>query len=173
MQTNLKNKKGITFIEVIFALPVALLSIFAAVAAILGAMGFNETARAYTQAMNLGIYRLEEIRNYATSDAASFQTNVLKYNGVRFPKYGIDDPTERNQLRGLGIDPSRTEALTRISMISSDLADVVVVVSYQDKSGRVIGEDKNFNGVLNVGEDANGNSVLDSPIAFHALVARK
>ena len=168
------NRNGLTYTEIILALPIALLSILAATAAILGAMGFNETARAYTQGMNLGIYRLEEIRKSATLNVSSFSTQMVSnYNNKRFPTYGTALQAEVNALESLGIAPLGAEAITRVSMISSDLADVTVVVCSKDKNGKVIGEDKNFNGILDGSEDTNGNGILDSPITFHTLVARK
>ena len=174
MHKKLKNRRGLTYVEVIFALPIALFSIFAAMAAIMSALTFNENARAYTQAMNLGLYRLEEVRNYATLDAESFRAKMLDDHNQRFPTYEVDVQSELDAIRSLGLDPARTEAVTRVSMLSTyDLADVTVVICYKDKNGRAVGEDRNFNGVLDSGEDGNGNELLDSPIMFHVLVARK
>ena len=39
-------------------------------------------------------------------------------------------------------------------------------------SGRVIGEDKNLNGRLDAGEDANGSGWMDSPVMISTLIAR-
>jgi hypothetical protein len=173
-----KNKKGLTYTEILITLPIALLSIFSAVAAILGSIGFNETAKAYTLGMNFAAHRLEEIRKEATTDAITFRQKMLSYNNKRFPTYPPVYPNpsqqEDNTLRGLGLDPFRAEAMTRVTMLSTyDLADVTVVVCVKDKRDRVIGEDKNFNGVLDSGEDTNSNNVLDSPLTLHVLVARK
>lgn len=171
------NRRGLTYTEVIIALPLALLSVFAAAATILSATSFNQTSKGYTQAMNLGVYRLEQIRAQATLDVAAFRTAMLSYNGVRFPiyppRYPVPSQQEDNTLRSLGIGPTEAEVLSRVSMVDANLADVTLVVCYRGKNGQVIGEDKDFDGILDAGEDSNPNGRIDSPIVFHALVARK
>ncbi len=41
---------------------------------------------------------------------------------------------------------------------------VTISFSWKERSGRIIGEDKNLNGILDAGEDTNGNGQLDSPV---------
>lgn len=53
----------------------------------------------------------------------------------------------------------------------SDLRRVRLTASFQSRLQKV-GEDKNFNGVLNSGEDVNANSRLDSPAELVTLIAK-
>jgi len=52
------------------------------------------------------------------------------------------------------------------------LIRIKVVVCHRQKN-HAIGEDANFNGILDGGEDANGNGELDSPCQIETVVANK
>ena len=79
---------------------------------------------------------------------------------------------------GAGGTPGNTFSLSqitgkgRITIDSSttNLLKIDVVVSFQYRNGRIMGEDLNLNGALEVGEDANGNGVLDSPIKLSTYI---
>lgn len=79
---------------------------------------------------------------------------------------------------GAGGTPGNTFSLSqitgkgRITIDSSttNLLKIDVVVSFQYRNGRIMGEDLNLNGALDVGEDANGNGVLDSPIKLSTYI---
>lgn len=55
---------------------------------------------------------------------------------------------------------------------SSDPDHVVVTVSFswRERSGRIIGEDADLDGTLDVGEDANGNGQLDSEVEMTTVI---
>ena len=166
---NKSKKGGFTYLEVVFSLPLLLLSVLVAATAILSSLNYNDTARLKNKAVNVGIWRMEQIRTEAVS-ANNFNTRMLAYNGVKYPA------TEegKSQLRTLGIEnPDDIEILSRVSITQADLADVTVTVCYRGRSGRVMGEDQDLDGVLSGAEDINQNGLIDSPINFHTLVARK
>lgn len=170
---NCKKTEGFTYTEVIMTLPVVLLSILAAIGTLLGSMQYNDLAQAKTKAMNLAIYRIEEIKSKATTDTLNFQTVMTAYHNVRYPSA---PPTQEqiNILYGLGITvPTDIEAISTVTKIEEDLMDVTVTVFYRSKNGRMVGEDKNLNNVLDAGEDSNNNGALDSPIILKTMVARK
>lgn len=60
-----------------------------------------------------------------------------------------------------------------IDASNTNLLQVETTVSFRLKNGRVVGEDTNLNGVLNVGEDFNGNGKLDSVVNLITLMARR
>ena len=60
-----------------------------------------------------------------------------------------------------------------IDSSNADLLRIEVVVSWQNRNNRVVGEDKNFNGSLDAGEDANGNLRMDSPVSLVTSIARR
>jgi len=53
------------------------------------------------------------------------------------------------------------------------LFKIKITCSWQERGGRVIGEDKNLNGQLDTGEDTNGNGELDSPLQIVSYIANK
>lgn len=97
--------------------------------------------------------KLEEMRN---SDFTALYTT---YNGTNFNPNGF----------------SSGEAKGAISINNSNpnLLQVFVSVSWMTRSNRVIGEDKNLNGVRDAGEDLNGNLRLDSPCQIATLMAQR
>jgi hypothetical protein len=171
---NLAKRDGFTYTEILLTLPIILISIFAAAAALMGSLSFNQTARFHTQAMNFGIWRMEQIRSNATLDPSAFRAAMLSFNNRRYPPV-IPAQGDVNTMQSLGLDPTGMEVISRAAMLSptADIADVTVLVCYRDKGGRVVGEDRDFDGALDAGEDRNGNGGLDSPIMFRSMVARK
>ena len=57
-----------------------------------------------------------------------------------------------------------------VSAVDANLLKVTTSFSWREKDGRVIGEDKNLNGILDAGEDANGNGILDSSVELVTYV---
>ncbi len=50
---------------------------------------------------------------------------------------------------------------------------VTINASFKVKNDRVVGEDKNLNGTIDVGEDVNSNSVLDSSVNVTTYVSKR
>jgi hypothetical protein len=59
-----------------------------------------------------------------------------------------------------------------INDTNPELLQATVSVCWRQKN-RVIGEDKNLNGALDAGEDANGNKILDSPVELTTLIVNR
>jgi len=53
------------------------------------------------------------------------------------------------------------------------LFEAKITAHFKLPNGRIIGEDKNLNGILDAGEDLNGNGELDSPVFLKSFVSRK
>lgn len=106
---------------------------------------------ALSQAQN----KLEEIRNHTYStiaaDYASGGTPGNTFNLSLINGKGV-----------IYIDSSNSELLT-----------VEIVVSWQNKYNRIIGEDVNLDGALNAGEDLNSNGKIDSSIELISYVTRR
>jgi len=81
----------------------------------------------------------------------------------------------------LGGDPGNTFDLTHlngkgiiyIDSTNADLLEIKIVVSWENKYNRVIGEDANLNGVLDAGEDLNTSGELDSIATIVSYIARR
>ena len=56
---------------------------------------------------------------------------------------------------------------------SAEVIGIKVVVYWKDKYNRIVGEDQNFDGVLAVGEDLNGNNQHDSPASLISMITRR
>ncbi len=106
-------------------------------------------------AVSLAQSKIEEIRTHAYSsipaDYASGGTP-----GNTFTATGLD---------GIG--------LVRIDSSDPELLGIEVLVFWQDKYGRIIGEDTDLDGTLDSGEDINSNSKLDSPITLVTKFTRR
>lgn len=59
-----------------------------------------------------------------------------------------------------------------ITEVSPDVFQVRVVVCWKQRGGRIIGEDSNLNGVLDSGEDLDGDGALDSPCEIITLMTK-
>lgn len=152
MHTNLNNEKGMGLLElmiVIGILSVAILGmlqlfIFTSTGATLG----NNKTLAIAEAQG----KIDEIRNYEFEDISTDYAN----GGT------MGDTFSLSLITGMGkiyIDDSNDQLLT-----------VEVVVSWEDKFGRIIGEDTDLDGALDAGEDANGNGKLDSIVEMSTQI---
>jgi hypothetical protein len=93
---------------------------------------------------------LEEIRN------KPFPQIVTNYNQLSFTVNGI--PNSRGIVY---VDDTNPELL-------------LVIISICWKEGnRVVGEDVNLNGLLDAGEDSNGNNIIDSTVKLVTQVANR
>lgn len=90
--------------------------------------------------------KIEEIRAY------DFDSIVTDYaNGGT-----VGNTFALSSINGMGV--------VYIDNSNPDLLTVEVVVSWEDKYDRIVGEDKNLDGTLAFAEDVNGNLKIDSPV---------
>ena len=115
----------------------------------------TELARHQTAAIIEAQNKIEEIRNYTYDNIVTdyslggslgntFNLTLLDGKGVIY------------------IDNSNTELLV-----------LEAVVSWEDKLNRIVGEDLDLDGVLDAGEDINGNAKIDSPARVMSMVTRR
>ena len=105
---------------------------------ILKSMELTDIARNSSNAVLAAKNKMTEIEN------TPFANVVTNYNNVSFDITGLN---------GKGVSYITSAA---------NLVTVTVVICWKQPNGRVFGEDTNLNGVLNGGEDRNGNGSLDS-----------
>ena len=113
----------------------------------------SDLTRNFTKVSNGLQLKLEEIKRM------SF-TGLSALNGTRF---------ELN-----GFASSDAEGVVEVSDADAmypDLKRVRIIVSFRSHN-RIIGEDTNLNGILNAGEDVNGNARLDSSLELVSLIAK-
>ncbi|MDP2981102.1 MAG: type II secretion system protein, partial [Candidatus Omnitrophota bacterium] len=138
-----ENKSGFTLLELMIGISVLIVALVGLLGVFAHMISLNENSGKLTLAVAACQAKLEEIRN------SSFTTLYTTYNGTSFNPNGF----------------SSGEAKGAVSINNSNpnLLQVFVSVSWRTRSNRVIGEDRNLNGVRDAGEDLTGNLRLDSP----------
>lgn len=146
------NRCGFTLMELMIAAGVLVFALLGLLAVFIGCSGLNETARNLTIAIN-GVQReIEGIRN-------------LPFNQI--------DELDGSSFEITGIADSESEGIIEVDDSNPELLVVTVTVCWRQQ-GRVIGEDKNLNGIFEPStEDANANGRLDSPAQIVTLITRR
>lgn len=138
IHTGLKHS-GFTLIEVLVATMIFLLSISGVVYSYLKCMELTDIGRNVSTATQTVKNKMEDIK------ATSFADIYTTYHNTTFSVSGING-------RGVIYVNNSTPSLLQIK----------IVFCFKQQNGRLFGEDTNLNGVLNTGEDKNGNGQLDS-----------
>lgn len=148
-----KDRPGFTLLELMIAVGVLIVALVGLLGVFAHMISLNENSGKLTLAIAACQARLEEMRN------SDFSTLYVNYNGTNFNPAGF----------------SSGEAKGAISLNNSnpDLLQVFVSVSWRTRSNRVIGEDRNLNGVLDAGEDFDANGILDSPAEIATLMTQR
>jgi len=147
------NRNGFTLLELMIAVGVLVVALVGLLGVFAHLILLNENSGKLTLAVTACQAKLEEIRN------TGFSTVYLNYNGTNFNPAGF----------------SSGEAKGAISINNSNpnLLQIFISVSWRTRSNRVIGEDKNLNGIRDGGEDSNENGRLDSPGQILTLMAQR
>ena len=108
--------------------------------------------------------KIEEIRNH------SYSTIATDYASGGTPG-NIFTPTMPNSKGVIYLDTTGSFS----PGASSELIGIKVVVSWRDKYNRIVGEDKDLDGVFDAGEDLSGGvaNQLDSPASLISMITRR
>ncbi len=159
----IKCKTGFTLAELMVASLVLVTILVGLLASFVTCLDLNETSRNLTTALDAAQQKLAEIREHSFGDACSY------YNGRSVDDDGnpddVDDmpPGESRRIVYVYVDPGVNSCSTYNCTCDYDVLRIVISVCWRQKSGRIIGEDKDLDGVLDLGEDKNGNNQIDSP----------
>ncbi|MCD4781487.1 MAG: prepilin-type N-terminal cleavage/methylation domain-containing protein [Candidatus Omnitrophica bacterium] len=137
----IKKQEGFTLVEVMVAAVIFVLMFVGMLLTFVKCLELNDLARNSSIATLEAKSRMEDIRN------AVFTTVLGTYHNATFTVPGVT---------GMGV--------SYVDNTVVDLLEITVVVCWQQKNGRIIGEDTNLNGQLDGGEDTNGNGRLDSTV---------
>jgi Tfp pilus assembly protein PilV len=102
----------------------------------------------------------EEMENISGMNYIDIKNNYTNNGALKRTSMSITNNLNRSGI--IYAQELATDGLLRIK----------VVVCYLQRN-RIIGEDANFNGVLDMAEDANGNGELDSPCQIETVVANR
>lgn len=133
--------RGFTLAELVVAAGIMGVVVGGILVSYIRCMELNEASQNKSLAVKAARDRMEIIKSTAYANLVS------TYNNVPFAVTGFT---------GQGI--------SYVTALDAKNTQVVVSVSWRQKNGRVYGEDKNLNGVINGGEDANNDGRLNSPV---------
>lgn len=157
-----RNRKGFTLIELLIAIFIATLVLGAFLSVINYSLELQETNRNLVIATNSARQKIEEIRN------TSFDSIIATYN---------DGPSRI--FTPAGLDGRGRITASYVTGSNNNLIDVRIAICWRQKGGRIIGEDNGrtggtaLDGILNGGEDLNGNGLIDSPCVLSTAISRK
>ncbi len=152
IKKNNKYSKGLTLMEIMVTFAILAFVLSGLLALYLNIFLLGDISRQTILASNAAEAEMEVIKNINYD-------NLLAFNGNTFNVAGFPAG------EAIGV-------INVTNTVYSDLLRVRVVVSFRQKGQRIIGEDRNLNGVLDGGEDSNGNGQIDSPIEVITLISR-
>ncbi|MDD5019541.1 MAG: prepilin-type N-terminal cleavage/methylation domain-containing protein [Candidatus Omnitrophica bacterium] len=152
-----KRAKGFTLVEVVFALAILAVTLSGLLLTYISMFVLTDMQRDHALASNSLLAKLEEIR------AMDFDNIPAAAGPFNLTDYGFTDGQ---------LSRGRVDVVTSFSGYPATLTRVRLVASYATRLNRTVGEDRNFNGILDSGEDVNNNSRLDSSAEVVTLIAR-
>jgi len=150
------SKKGFVLPEVLLATAIAAFAVCGLLLMYVAGMDLIRTSKNASIATSAVQGLIEEIRN------TPFPDIVTDYNLLKFSVDGI--PPINGVVSSSGV----------VYVDDTDPEFLLVTISVCWRQGnRIIGEDTNLNGELEVGEDANNNQIIDSTVELVTQVANR
>jgi prepilin-type N-terminal cleavage/methylation domain-containing protein len=140
------NNNGFSLMELMIATAIFTIACIGLLGVFTGCFILNEMSRNLTLAINGAEKEMERIRNLPFNQISAQDGNIFEIAGI------ADEDSEGM----VSVDDSNPNLLV-----------VTVSVSWRQSNGRVVGGDKNLNGVLDTGE------TLDSPAQLISLMANR
>ena len=148
-----KRQAGFSYIELLFSSFLLIIIVIGLLYTYIACFELNEFSRNLTLANNALQAKLETVREKSFDDIVD-------------EPFDLDDWFPLGEAKGL-VDVY----VPNPPCTYSDLKYIRLVACWRQKSGRVIGEDSNLDGVLQVSEDLDGDGVLDSPAEIITLIS--
>jgi len=144
------KKSGVTIVEVLVSFFILVLVFGGILYSFIRCLEFIELSRNMSRAVQTAQSRMDQIRS------TSYNLIASTYDTVPFTIPDLD---------GMGV--------VYVDNSVADLLEVRVVICWRNKYGRIYGEDDDLDGLLDGGEDDNGNLELDSPVELVTRIFRK
>ncbi len=144
------STRGFSLIETILAIAILAFAVCAVLQTYVTCFALSSISESVNIATNASQGLLEEMRS------SNFNQLYDTYNGLHFIV---------NEL-------ANSRGIVYVDDANPELLKVTVSVCWRSGS-RVIGEDANLNGVLDAGEDKNGNGKIDSVVELVTLIANR
>ncbi len=144
-----KSSCGLTLAEVLVSTVILVLAGCGLLYSYVTCLELDELGKNTTRVIDQVRAQVETIRN------TTFGNISATYNNATFTLPGL---TGIGKIYVASVDPNGLYG----GATNTHVLQVKVVFCWKQSRGRIIGEDKNLNGVLNAGEDANNNGQIDS-----------
>jgi hypothetical protein len=150
------SSSGFTLVELVITVGTTLIAVLGSIQLFTYCMWQSENSGNLTSSMQEAFAKVEEIR------ATPYGDIMTTFGPLAGQASRSFTPT---RVRGLGI--------IYVNEVAPDLLQVEVVVNWQERGRYVVGEDRNLNGLLDGGEDGDGNGRISSPASLVTLVTRR
>lgn len=165
----LKSQQGFTLAELMVAALILVTILVGLLASYVTCFDLNETSKNTTLAVDAAQQKMAQVSDYSFANACS------NFNNTNFTLADSDlalmpAGESRGKIYVYAYTGSSTSNSCADCTCDYDMLRVVVSVCWRQKSGRVIGEDKDLDGILDAGEDTNGNGKIDSPVQLVAFL---
>jgi prepilin-type N-terminal cleavage/methylation domain-containing protein len=147
-----KRQQGFTLIELLVVVGILAIVILGLIQTFLLGSVLADLSHRKTIAVGEAQDKLEEILNH------TFSSITADYGAGGTP----GNTFSLSQITGRGV--------VTVTSLSASLLLVDVVICFQYRNGRIFGEDLDLDGVLDAGEDANGNGVIDSAVRLTTYI---
>jgi Tfp pilus assembly protein PilV len=144
----LRTKTGFTLAEILIAVLILIPVCVATIYVFIKCVELSELARHSSEAVREIKSKVTQIEN------TPFDQIKNTFHNVTFAPAGLN---------AMGV--------TYIDDTEPDMLTVTATLCWKEKNGRVMGEDKDLDGQLDSGEDANSNGMLDSPVTVVTRVS--
>jgi prepilin-type N-terminal cleavage/methylation domain-containing protein len=135
------SEKGFTLVEVLISAVILVFVFSGILLSFVRCLELSEMSRNTSNALAAVKNHVEDIKN------TSFSNIPATYDDATFAWASLN---------GIGV--------SYVDTSNPNLYVITVSFCWQQKNGLIVGEDTNLNGVLNPGEDSNGNGMIDSPV---------
>ena len=152
---NNKGLKGFTLVELLVTVGIVSVVLVGLMQMFVYCNVLAELGGNMTKVLSAASDKIEEMRNY------NYDAIVTDYASGG----AVGNTFDLSQPAGKGV--------VYIDSSNANLLNVTVVVTFLNRNQRIVGEDVNLNGVLDAGEDLDGNGQIDSRVKLMTMIAKK
>ncbi|MFH1201427.1 MAG: prepilin-type N-terminal cleavage/methylation domain-containing protein [Candidatus Omnitrophota bacterium] len=147
-------KKGISLLEILIAVSILAIVAVTFLQGFIGCIKLSSMLKESLYALSSVQAKIEEIRNHNFLDIYNYYSGI----GRTFKISGLNSQDNMGTVLVDNTNPN--------------LLKVIVLVCWRHMDGRIIGEDGNLDGILQLQEDLNNNTKIDSPVSLATYIIK-